>query len=102
MRTETHRIFADLLSLNGYSADPVPAAPEEGISMNLFKSLWLLGGLESIDLRVGEDEERPYGQTYGNDVASRRLFGNARPASGEANVLPRAPSVPNDARVAHC
>ena len=102
MRPETHRIFADLLSLNGYSADPVPAAPQEGSSMNLFKSLWLLGGLESIDLRVSEEEERPYGQTYGNDVASRRVFGKTRDSKSDAIVLPRAPSIANDARVAHC
>jgi hypothetical protein len=102
MRPETHRIFADLLSLNGYSADPVPAAPQEGTSMNLFKSLWLLGGLESIDLRVGDEEEHPFGQTYGNDVASQRVFGKTRDSRGEAIPLPRAPSVANDARVAHC
>ena len=102
MRTETHRIFADLLSLNGYSADPVPAAPQEGTSMNLFKSLWLLGGLESIDLRVSEEEEHPYGQTYGNDVASKRVFGKTRDTKSDAIVLPRAPSIANDARVAHC
>ena len=102
MRTETHRIFADLLSLNGYPADSVPAAPQEGTSMNLFKSLWLLGGLESIDFRVGDEEEHPYGQTYGNDIASQRVFGKTRDAKGEATLLRRAPSVPNDARVAHC
>jgi len=102
MRTETHRIFADLLSLNGYPADPVPAAPQEGTSMNLFKSLWLLGGLESIDFRVGDEEEHPYGQTYGNDIASQRVFGKTRESKGEAIKLPRAPSVANDARVAHC
>ena len=102
MRTETHRIFADLLSLNGYSADPVPAPEGQEDTMNLFKSLWLLGGLESIDLRVSEAEEHPYGQTYGNDIASQRVFGKTRDAKGEATLLRRAPSVPNDARVAHC
>ena len=102
MRTETHRIFADLLSLNGYSADPVPAPEGQEDTMNLFKSLWLLGGLESIDLRVSEAEEHPYGQTYGNDVASKRVFGKTRDARADAIVRPRAPSVVNDARVAHC
>ena len=101
MRTETHRIFADLLSLNGHQADPVPAPEGQEEPMNLFKSLWLLGGLESIDLRVSEAEEHPYGQTYGNDIASKRVFGKTRNRD-EAIVLPRAPSVPNDARVAHC
>ena len=102
MRTETHRIFADLLSLNGHQADPVPAPEGQEEPMNLFKSLWLLGGLESIDLRVSEAEEHPYGQTYGNDIASQRVFGKARDSKVEAIKVPRAPSVPNDARVAHC
>ena len=102
MRPETHRIFADLLSLNGHQADPVPAPEGQEEPMNLFKSLWLLGGLESIDLRVSEAEEHPYGQTYGNDVASKRVFGKTRDTKSDAIVLPRAPSVANDARVAHC
>ena len=102
MRTETHRIFADLLSLNGHQADPVPAPEGQEEPMNLFKSLWLLGGLESIDLRVSEAEEHPYGQTYGNDVASQRVFGKTRETKGEAIVSKRAPSLANDARVAHC
>ena len=100
MRTETHRIFADLLALNGHPADPVPAPRGQEEPMNLFKSLWLLGGLESIDLRVSEAEE--YGQTFGNDVASRRFFGKTRETRDETTVVPRAPSVANDARVAHC
>ena len=102
MRTETHRIFADLLALNGHPADPVPAHEGQEAPMNLFKSLWLLGGLESIDLRVSEAEEHPYGQTYGNDVASQRVFGKAREIKAETIVPKRAPSVANDARVAHC
>ena len=42
--------------------------------MTLFKSLLYLGGLESIDSRIGEEEEA-FGQTYGNRVASERPFG---------------------------
>ena len=115
MRTETTRLFKDLLSLQGHDTDSrlgvepakdqapqaTPESPLEG-AMNLFKSLWLLGGLESIDLRVSEAEEHPYGQTYGNDVASKRVFGKTRDTKSDAIVLPRAPSIANDARVAHC
>ena len=87
MRTETTRIFVDLLSLHGHPAEPVPTPQphQEGASMNLFKSLWLLGGLQSIDLRVGDEDERPFDRTYGNDVASRRLFGNPREEKGDAH-----------------
>lgn len=46
--------------------------------MDLFKSLLYLGGLESIDSRIGEEEET-FGQTYGNRIASERTFG--KPAS---------------------
>ena len=46
--------------------------------MTLFKSLLYLGGLESIDSRIGEEEES-FGPTYGNRVASERTFG--KPAS---------------------
>ena len=46
--------------------------------MTLFKSLLYLGGLETIDSRIGEEEEA-FGQTYGNRVASERTFG--KPAS---------------------
>ena len=42
--------------------------------MNFFKSLVYLGGLESMDSRIGEEEES-FGQTYGNRVASERVFG---------------------------
>ena len=38
MRTETTRIFTDLLSLHGHLSDPVPTPQEEGTTMNLFKS----------------------------------------------------------------
>lgn len=103
MRTETTRIFTDLLSLHGYPAEPAPTPQphQEGASMNLFKSLWLLSGLQSIDLRVGDEDERPFGRTYGNDVASKRLFGNPREGD-DAIVVQRRSSVANDQRVAHC
>ena len=55
--------------------------------MTLFKSLLYLGGLESIDSRIGEEEEA-FGQTYGNRVASERTFG--KPASkSSSNVFHR-------------
>ena len=115
MNVQTHRIFKDLLFLTGHVADPrlgaeltasqdeTPATPEtsrEGTTMNLFKSLWLLGGLQSIDLRVGEEEEAPFGQTYGNRLASERSFGKSSDNQRDARV--RKPIVADDQRVAHC
>jgi len=41
--------------------------------MSIFKSLWYLGGLDSIDPRVSANDES-YGQTYGNHVATRKAF----------------------------
>ena len=104
MRTETTRLFKDLLGLEGYLLETpaTEAAPEhaplpEESSMNLFKSLWLLGGLQSIDSRVGDEDELPFGQTYGNRVASERTFG---PAPREARNA--EPIDASEARVAHC
>ena len=67
MRTETTRLFKDLLFLQGHVADarlgadlateaasPTPGTSTEESTMNLFKSFWLLGGLESIDPRIGD------------------------------------------------
>ena len=119
MNVQMHRLFKDLLFLHGHVADPrlgvelaadteraateqaaaSPGTPEES-HMNLFKSLWLLGGLESIDSRI-EDEETGYGPSYGNRIASERTFGKPRiEAKREANI--RKPIVANDQRVAHC
>jgi hypothetical protein len=113
MRTETTRLFNDLLSLHGFVADPLPgvaqAAPQparntpassEESTMNLFKSLWLLGGLQSIDLRVGDDDEAPFANTYGNRLASARRFGKAPADHG--NAVRHAPIDAQDQRVAHC
>jgi hypothetical protein len=115
MRNETTRLYKDLLFLHGHVADPrlgvelgapqeqTPASPEtsrEGTTMNLFKSLWLLGGLQSIDLRVGEEEEAPFGQTYGNRLASERSFG--KPSEDKRDAHVRKPIVADDQRVAHC
>ena len=98
MRTETTRIFTDLLSLHGHLSDPVPTPQEEGTTMNLFKSFWLLGGLESIDPRV-EDEATGFNPSYGNRLANARDFGTIARA---ANATQRAPIVADDQRVAHC
>lgn len=105
MRTETTRLFKDLLGLQGYlleapATEATPQTeplPEEEASMNLFKSLWLLGGLQSIDSRVGEEDEPAFGPTYGNRLASERVFG---PAPRETRNAERID--PADARVAHC
>ena len=101
MNHPSPRLWQQLIFLHGHIADPAlaqslsdatadaaPADPSPGPvaagepqrspSMNLFKSLLYLGGLESIDSRIGEEEEA-YGQTYGNRVASARTFGT--PAS---------------------
>ena len=40
---------------------------------NLFKSLWYLGGLDDLDLRIDFDETA-YGPTFGNRIAARRAF----------------------------
>src|SRR5688500_12425967 len=55
--------------------------------MTLFKSLLYLGGLESIDSRIGEEEES-FGPTYGNRVASERTFGKPTPDSLHRRVVP--------------
>jgi len=57
--------------------------------MTLFKSLLYLGGLESIDSRIGEEEES-FGPTYGNRVASERTFGKPTPDSRHRRVVPVA------------
>ena len=57
--------------------------------MNFFKSLVYLGGLESIDSRIGEEEET-YGQTYGNRLASERTFGKPAPKPFHRRVVPIA------------
>lgn len=95
-------LYRDLLFLHGHIADPrlaaalsAPAAatapattpqqrPVAGEDtrrhpMDLFKSVLYLGGLQSIDSRIGEEEER-FGPTYGNRVASERAFGKPAPA----------------------
>ena len=104
MRTETTRLFKDMLDLQGYPLGDAPTAPSaeteplpEESTMNLFKSLWLLGGLQSIDSRVADDDAPPFPQTYGNRVASERTFG---PAPREARNAERID--PADARVVHC
>ena len=95
-------LYSDLLFLHGHIADTrlaaalsTPAAstappsiqqqrPTSGDDirrhpMDLFKSVLYLGGLQSIDSRIGEEEES-FGPTYGNRVASARAFG--KPATG--------------------
>jgi hypothetical protein len=86
-------IWKDLLFLHGHVADPqlaaslarddTPPSPPRSTGaspMNLFKSLLYLGGLESIDLRIGEEEEA-FGRTYGNRLASDRTFGRRKDAA---------------------
>lgn len=55
--------------------------------MTLFKSLLYLGGLESIDSRIGEEEES-FGPTYGNRVASERTFGKPAKTPFHRRVTP--------------
>jgi len=99
--------YKDLLFLHGHIADPRLAlelatsqdtesdAPAANIQtawrdpMTLFKSLLYLGGLESIDSRIGEEEET-FGQTYGNRVASERTFGKPAPDAFHRRVVPVA------------
>ena len=113
MNVQTHRLFKDLLFLQGHIADPRLGAelaedanvPTPGTAkespMNLFKSLWLLGGLESIDPHIGEDEETAFGPTYGNRIASERSFGKPN-AETKRDSRAREPVTANDQRVAHC
>ena len=112
------RPYKDLLFLHGHVADPRLAlelsaaqvadpdpAPNSNTQsawrepMTLFKSLLYLGGLESIDSRIGEEEEA-FGQTYGNRLASERSFGKSSDNQRDARV--RKPIVADDQRVAHC
>ena len=109
-------LYRDLLFLHGHIADPRLAAelsatrvvdpgPDAGPTpapakttnlpsawrepMTLFKSLLYLGGLESIDSRIGEEEES-FGPTYGNRVASERTFGKPAADRFRRRVLPVA------------
>ena len=64
------------------AGDPQPAPRTRSTAMNdtfFFKSLLYLGGLQSIDSRIGEEEEA-VGPTYGNRRASERAFGRRAPA----------------------
>ena len=111
-------IYSDLLFLQGHIADPrlaaalsTPAASSASPSiqqhrpvagedtrrhpMDLFKSVLYLGGLQSIDSRIGE-EEASFGPTYGNRVASARTFGKPAAPAFHRRVVPvaRDPSAP--------
>lgn len=84
-------IATQMLFLHGHVADPELAVelaasppprsgehpnPESAMKTSpnrLFKSLWYLGGLDDIDLRIGPGEET-YGPSFGNRIASRRAF----------------------------
>ncbi len=101
-------LYSDLLFLHGHIADarlaaalstPVasPASTQqqrplagEDIRrhpMDLFKSVLYLGGLQSIDSRIGEEEES-FGPTYGNRVASARTFGKPATSALRRRVVP--------------
>lgn len=82
-------IATDLLFLHGHIADPRlarelattqppntnphPESPMKTSPNQLFKSLWYLGGLDDLDLRIDFDETA-YGPTFGNRIAARRAF----------------------------
>ena len=82
-------IATDLLFLHGHIADPHlarelaatrpphtnphPESPMKTSPNQLFKSLWYLGGLDDLDLRIDFDETA-YGPTFGNRIAARRAF----------------------------
>lgn len=91
--------YKDQLFLHGYfvhprdvddahDAPPVapPATPTpprtdasttlRSTTMNLFKSLMYLGGLESVSSRIDEPDD-DFGPTYGNRAAAERRFGRA-------------------------
>ena len=91
--------YKNLMFLHGHfvhprDADDEPAPPAEpsptsptaprtdaltalrSTTMNLFKSLMYLGGLESVSLRIDEPDDA-FGPTYGNRVAGERSFGRA-------------------------
>lgn len=112
-------IHSQLLFLHGHVADqrlaaglsapqptPLPALRQQGSErdtshdpnqwrhvMKFFKSLVYLGGLESIDSRIGEEEEA-FGQTYGNRLASERTFGKPAPKPFHRRVAPIARNTP--------
>ena len=66
-----------------------PAAAARRDPRTRFKSLLYLGGLESIDSRIGEEEEA-FGPTYGNRIASERTFGKSAPEPFHRRVVPVA------------
>lgn len=123
MKFSSIRLWQDLLFLHGHVADPRLArvlstrassqqASGRNIShnthqwrqpMNFFKSLVYLGGLESIDSRIGEEEEA-YGRTYGNRLASERTFGKRAPKPFHRRVVPitRDHAVPGECVVGGC
>lgn len=56
--------------------------------MSIFKSLWYLGGLDSIDPRISANEAA-FGQTYGSRVVARKAFpplGNTRAFKARASA----------------
>ncbi|MFT3897457.1 MAG: hypothetical protein QM719_07155 [Thermomonas sp.] len=63
----------DLAAAPSVQTNPQPEFPMKTSPNSLFKSLWYLGGLDDLDLRIGLDEEA-YGPTFGNRVAARRTF----------------------------
>lgn len=112
-------LYRDLLFLHGHIADPrlaaalsapaastaPPSIPQQRPTagehprrhpMDLFKSMLYLGGLQSIDSRIGEEDER-FGPTYGNRVASARAFGKPAAGASARRVVParrRTPATP--------
>ena len=79
------KLYRDLLFLHGHIADPAlaaslatdddPAAPVfRSSAMDLFKSLMYLGG-RPMHPGHNYDLDEPFEPSYGNRVATERLFG---------------------------
>ena len=107
MNSPRSSIWKDLTFLHGHIADPqlavslaqpatpvatTTAAPRNrngSTAMNFFKSLMYLGGLETVNLRLGEDEA--FGPIYGNRLASAQAFGTPKPPSPAKRAPAPAP-----------
>jgi hypothetical protein len=60
--------------------------------MNLFKTPWAPGGLESITSHIGEEDEA-FGPEFGNRIASERVFGKPEALAHYAQPMHRSAGI---------
>jgi hypothetical protein len=98
------KVYRDLLFLQGYVADPAlarslatdedPATAPPAFrshAMDLFKSLMYLGG-RPMHSGHNYDLDEPFEPSFGNRVASERVFGGTLPLPAAARESRPAPA----------